>query len=63
MLDYDHYFFVMKGGVVAHESELLAYPVFREKLTGLLREPVTVVVDEFQRLPIEFLDYLHLLTP
>ncbi len=63
MLDYDHYFFVMKGGVVAHESELLAYPVFRERLAGLLREPVTVVIDEFQRMPADFLDYLHFLSP
>lgn len=61
--DKEDYFFVMKGGVVAHKSELLAYPVFRERLAGLLGESMTVVIDEFQRLPTDFLDYLHFLSP
>ena len=63
MVSYDHYFFVMKGGVIAHDGELLSYPVFRERLTGLMRDSVTVVIDEFQRLPTDFLDYLHFLSP
>ncbi len=63
MVRYDHYFFVMKGGVIAHDGELLSYSVFRERLAGLMRGPVTVVIDEFQRLPTDFLDYLHFLSP
>ncbi len=56
MLDHDYYFFIMKGGVAAHDGELLPYPVFRERLSGLMKELVTVVVDEFQRLPSGFLN-------
>ena len=64
MIRFDHYFFVMKGGVaVDQDGGQLTYPLLRERLAGLLREPVTVVIDEFQRLPDDFPDYLHFLSP
>ena len=61
MVDYDRYFFVTRGGAVIQSEgfELLPYKVFLERFRGLLRERITLVVDEFQRLPEEFLDVLH----
>ncbi len=62
MVRHDHYFFATRGGGVYDASEPggpLPYPVFRERLLALLSRDATVVVDEFQRLPGDFLDLLH----
>ncbi len=61
-VEHDHYFFVTRGGEVFEAGggvSRLYYPVFLERLRGLLGRDVTVVVDEFQRLPEGFLDFLH----
>ncbi len=61
MVPHDRYFFVTRGGLVLEPGSLeqLIYPVFRERIAGLLKEDVTIVIDEFQRLPSDFLDFLH----
>ncbi len=60
---HDYYFFVSRGGEVFESSDggvrSLYYSVFLERLRALLERDVTVVVDEFQRLPEDFLDFLH----
>jgi len=62
MVHHDRYFFVTRGGGVydaSAPSGPLPYPVFRERLSSLLSRRAVVVVDEFQRLPGEFIDFLH----
>mgnify|MGYP003873235221 CR=1 FL=1 len=63
MLHYDYYFFVTRGRGVFCEStegvESLTYPVFLERLKNLLKNDIVLVIDEFQRLPEDFLDFLH----
>ncbi len=64
MVPHDKYFFVLRGGLVLESGSLeqLTYPVFRERISALLKEKITLVIDEFQRLPEEFLDLLHYLS-
>ncbi|HIE24091.1 MAG TPA: ATP-binding protein, partial [Candidatus Korarchaeota archaeon] len=63
MLKYDFYFFVSRGRKIFLEEdgkiESLQYEVFLERLRHLIGEDVVIVIDEFQRLPDEFLDFLH----
>lgn len=33
--------------IISRDIELLSYPAFRKRLTGLMKKPVTVVIDEF----------------
>ncbi len=67
MVPHDYYFFVTRGGEIfdasREEVEALSYPVFLERLKRLLAEEVVIVVDEFQRLPEMFLDFLHYIKP
>ncbi len=55
---HDAYYFIGRGGYAIGE-ENLSYRVFRERFLSHLKSGETVVVDEFQRLPQEFLDLLH----
>ncbi|RLE92625.1 MAG: hypothetical protein DRN04_09655 [Thermoprotei archaeon] len=63
MIHYDYYFFVTRGREIFCESagniEILTYSVFLERLKNLLRDNIVLVIDEFQRLPENFLDFLH----
>lgn len=60
-----HYFFVKRGGGVFYENakKSLDYDVFIAILDRLIEEKRIVVVDEFHRLPDEFLDFLHYRSP
>lgn len=64
-LDYTVYMTVKRGGGIHIEGmplkELDDYNQFKDILTGLIGEGKTVVIDEFQRLPDEFLDFLSIL--
>lgn len=58
---WDHYFFVRRDGMVIDEkNEILAYETFFEIFKREL-DKKSIVIDEFHRLPEEFLDYLHYL--
>jgi len=63
MLKYDLYFFVGRGRKIFLEEDgkigSLPYDVFMERLRHLMGENVVIVIDEFQRLPDDFLDFLH----
>ncbi len=61
MVPHDKYFFVSRGGLIIESGSLeqLTYPAFRGRVAGLLKEEITVVVNEFQKLPEDFLDLLH----
>ncbi|RSN68230.1 hypothetical protein D9Q81_06625 [Candidatus Korarchaeum cryptofilum] len=50
-----------RGGLILHEE--LPYPVFEERIKNLLLRDITIVVDEFRRLPERFLDLLHYHSP
>lgn len=67
MVYHDYYFFVTRGGEIFDASEekvkTLSYSIFLERLKRLLTEEKTIVIDEFQRLPDEFLDFLHYIKP
>lgn len=62
---YTHYFFVPRAGPILMESnrgfKTLSYEVFKTLVYELLgnEKNVVVVVDEFQRLPEDFIDLLH----
>ncbi|RLE60616.1 MAG: ATP-binding protein [Thermoprotei archaeon] len=60
-----HYFFVKRGGGIFYENlgENLEYKAFIILLDRLFDEGKLVIIDEFHRLPDEFLDYLHLKAP
>ncbi len=69
MLEYDFYFFVArtrkvflerKGEVVV---EPIPYNVFIERLTHLMEKENVIIIDEFQRLPEDFLDFLQYIKP
>ena len=63
MIKHENYFFVTRGGLILEHEEQLSYPVFEERIKNLLLKDITVVVDEFQRLPEKFLDLLHYHSP
>ena len=57
--EWDEYFFVRRDGVVIDEDgKMLTYDTFFEIFKRILGKE-RVVVDEFHRLPPEFLDFLH----
>ncbi len=57
---YDRYYFIGRGGAIFEGDSRIGYDAFkREVLQGLDRGE-TVVLDEFQRLPDEFFDLLHM---
>ncbi len=62
-MNYDHYFFVERGGPILREKddgfESIRYETFKSLVHELIKQPITVVIDEFQRLPDNFLDMLH----
>ncbi|MFW6194470.1 MAG: hypothetical protein ACOC5L_03015 [Halobacteriota archaeon] len=59
--EWDHYFFVRRDGMVIDEkNEILSYEAFFEIFKREL-DKKSIVIDEFHRLPDEFLDYLHYL--
>jgi len=61
-VDYSEYFFVKKDrNILTHENKTIKYETFREILIRGLSNNETIVVDEFHRLPEEFLDLLHAL--
>jgi hypothetical protein len=59
-LDWDEYFFVKRGGysLLDEEGRELSYPTFLEIFRREFPEKC-FVVDEFQRLPQDFFDFLH----
>ena len=63
MIKHDNYFFVTRGGLILELDEQISYPVFEERIKNLLLRDVTIVIDEFQRLPERFLDLLHYHSP
>jgi len=67
MVPHDYYFFVTRGGEIfdasGGEVKTLPYSIFLERLKQFLTEERTIVIDEFQRLPDEFLDFLHYIKP
>ncbi|PNV77628.1 MAG: hypothetical protein C0200_05220 [Thermoproteota archaeon] len=63
MIKHDNYFFVTRGGLILELDEQIPYPVFEERIKNLLLRDVTIVIDEFQRLPERFLDLLHYHSP
>lgn len=63
-VEYTHYFFAERGGPILMETEVgfrtLSYDAFKTLIYELLKdEGNVVVVDEFQRLPEDFIDLLH----
>lgn len=63
-VSYTHYFFVERGGPILMETsggfKTINYESFKTLLYELLRNSKnTIVVDEFQRLPDDFIDFLH----
>ncbi|WP_297523555.1 ATPase [Thermococcus sp.] len=63
-LDYEGYFFANRNGTVIdiNSKRQLSYDEFRMEFIKRLGEGVTVI-DEFHRLPREFLDTLHAYSP
>ncbi|MFW6048526.1 MAG: AAA family ATPase [Candidatus Natronoplasma sp.] len=66
-IDHDLYFIVKRGGGIIVEDDSIrnidSFEVFLERLRSELKNGKTVVVDEFQRLPEEFLDHVQSLHP
>ncbi|RLE96933.1 MAG: hypothetical protein DRJ63_09890 [Thermoprotei archaeon] len=63
-IPHNEYFLVRRDlTIVSSKGEKLSYSEFIEKLHKLLKEKQTVVIDEFQRLPEEFVDEVSLLHP
>ena len=66
-LDYDEYYFVSRTGEIFYYKddlqEVLSYDVFFDRIKRLLEEEKKVVIDEFQRLPPQFFDFLHASKP
>jgi len=61
-IEFDSYYFVTRSiEVFSYNKELekISYEVFMDRMRREIREEKTIVVDEFQRLPQEFLDFLH----
>jgi predicted AAA+ superfamily ATPase len=58
-VSYDKYYFVGRDGSIFTGDSALSYDAFKREATQCLERDETVVVDEIQRLPGEFLDLLH----
>ncbi|NJE31101.1 ATPase [Thermococcus sp. 18S1] len=60
-LDYEEFFFVNRDGTVHDRlsGDKMTYPEFMRLFPRLLGEKKRIVIDEFHRLPDEFLDLLH----
>jgi len=58
-VSYDKYYFVGRSGSIFADDSVLSYEAFKRELIQCLGRDETVVVDEIQRLPGEFLDLLH----
>jgi AAA+ ATPase superfamily predicted ATPase len=56
---WDKYYFIGRSGSIFIDDETISYDAFRRELIKGLENDETIVVDEFQRLPKEFLDALH----
>ncbi len=56
---YDYYFFVKRDSTIINGEQNLDYGAFIEILRILMKENKTVVIDEFQRLPADFFDFIH----
>jgi len=57
---YDEYFFIKTNrNILTKDSNSISYETFIEVLRLSLDSNKTVVVDEFQRLPTDFFDFLH----
>ncbi|MCR6624414.1 MAG: ATP-binding protein [archaeon YNP-LCB-024-027] len=56
---WDKYYFIGRSGSIFIDDETISYDAFRRELIKGLENDETIVVDEFQRLPKEFLDVLH----
>ncbi len=66
-LEYDHYAIVKRGGGMIVEDDPLrnidSFDVFLEYLKSKISEGKTMVIDEFQRLPEDFLDHVQSFHP
>ena len=66
-IEHDLYFIVKRGGGIIAEDDSISnidsFELFLERLRSELKDEKTVVVDEFQRLPDEFLDHVQSLHP
>ena len=57
---WDDYFFIKRDRtILTGEGETISYDTFMIILKRGIKEGKTVVIDEFHRLPEEFLDFLH----
>ena len=56
---YDVYYFVGRNGIIFTDDSTLSYETFARESIQKLERGETVVIDELQRLPKEFLDLLH----
>lgn len=57
--EYDKYFFVSRGRETFINDDKIGYEAFLREVSSELKRGKTIVVDEFQRLPDDFLDMLH----
>ncbi len=65
-LDYDIYFIVKRGGGIIEGDSVRSidsFETFLEIVKSHLKGGKTIVIDEFQRLPDEFLDYVQSFHP
>ena len=66
-LKWDRYYFVTRSMEVFSFKnsmiEQISYPVFFDRIKREMTEKLTIVIDEFQRLPEDFLDFLHAVKP
>ena len=66
-IDHDLYFIVKRGGGIIFEDDSISnidsFELFLERLRSELKDEKTVVIDEFQRLPEEFLDHIQSFHP
>lgn len=61
---WDRYFFIRRDRTISDDSGTLSYETFIEALrNGLVENKKTIVIDEFHRLPENFFDYLHQISP
>ncbi len=58
--EYDRYYFIGRGGAIFEEDSRISYDTFRREVLRSLDRGETIVLDEFQRLPDEFFDLLHM---
>jgi predicted AAA+ superfamily ATPase len=58
-MGYDRYYFIGRSGTIFEDDSTLSYEAFEREAIQCLERDETVVIDEIQRLPGEFLDLLH----